>query len=262
MLCLCYRRTSALLVCAFFAGSVHAEIFIPGQVVPGISSNPFVWSLDEANSTYGHWDFFEGVPGNTAGGPISDNTADVASFGNAHSINIGPGSLNVGSGNAYSPFAALTFDSFVNPVTGPGLDNTRVVMQLRTSGAELDPDSVLMNVSSVATAGTLAPTLHVETGRAPFAGPFGSGVDVDHFIMWDVPTNTQYRIDFDAAASSLSLTEFRIDTFSQTGTFAAVSAIPEPSFVFAIAFIFGLASLQTYRRRRQMQRELQSENLS
>jgi hypothetical protein len=225
-------------VCVLFGGPSHAAIIAPGQPVPGLVGDAFGWSRGAANSTYSGWDFFEAVaaPG-FAGTPFTDSTPDiVGQFGTPSSISVGPGALGVGSGNAYSPFVALSFSSIVNSGTSGG-NNTRIVAQFRTGGSELDYQGILLSTSTE-TPGTVAPSLMMETGRVALGG-FG-GDQVDYLSLWDLTSSqSAFRLDFRAASSSLSLQEFHLDTFVHNSAFITPSAVPEPGTLAVLGFVTG-----------------------
>ena len=210
----------------------------------------FGWNRGDAGSTYNGWDFFEAVvpPADPFLGFV-DSTPDVdGQFGATGSISVGMGAIAVGSGNAYSPFAPLSFTSILP--TGAGASNTRIVAQFQTGGSELDYDSILLSRDSLI-AGTIAPTFVMETGRSTLGG-FGGDV-VDYLALWDLAeSQEEYRIDFEAASSSLSLQEFHVDTFTSENAFVSptvISAIPEPSSLAVLGLVSGYAI--TWRRRRR-----------
>tara|TARA_R110002049_G_scaffold285698_4_gene466905 strand:+ start:5633 stop:6367 length:735 start_codon:yes stop_codon:yes gene_type:complete len=221
-----------------------AAIYAPGDAVPGTSGDVFGWARGDADSTYSGWDFFEGVPGGD-GGPLTDSTPDVmGQFGTPSVISTTGGYLPVGSGNLYSPFAALDFTVLANSGISGG-DNTRIVAQFQTGGSELDYDSILLG-SDVGTDGTIAPNLLIETGRIALGG-FG-GDRVQYLALWDLDSSqSAFRIDFNASESSLSLEEFHVDTFTQATSFLTPTAVPEPG---SLAFL-GLATTAMVLRRKR-----------
>jgi len=237
--------------CLVPATSVWGAIFVPGDTVPGVTGDVFTWNRGDANSTFSGWDVFENVIAavsnpSLAGIPFTDSTPDVpGQFGSPSSLSVGPGWLGVGSGNVYSPFVALSFSSAVQTGTGGG-DFTRIVAQFRTGGSELDYGSILLS-DTLGVAGNVAPSLMIETGRMP-AGGFG-GDQVDFLALWDLNSSQEaFRIDFNAASSSLSLQEFHLDTFTQGTTFLTPTMIPEPSSFAALGL---LTSGMLIRRRRR-----------
>ena len=242
---------TAILGSLFFAAVSDAAIYVPGDTVPGTSGTTFGWSRGSANSTYSGWDVFEAVtaPG-FSGTPFIDQTPDLPDpFGSASLIGVSAGAVGVGSGNAYSPFVALDFSSIIRSGTAGG-GNTRIVAQFRTGGSEIDYGSILLSTST-ATDGTIAPSLMLETGRTPLGG-FG-GNQVDYLALWDLSSSqAEFRIDFNAAASSLSLQQFHVDTFVQNSAFITPSAVPEPGTLATLGVVAGVASIG-YRFRRRYQ---------
>ncbi|TWT49622.1 PEP-CTERM motif protein [Rubripirellula amarantea] len=209
------------------SSAAFAAIYVPGDVVPNVSGEIFGWSRGDANSTYSGWDVFEAaiLPNNPINGFV-DSTPDIAGqFGTASSIAVGPGGISVESGNAYSPFAPLSFQSTINSGTSGG-DNTRIVAQFQTGGSELNYGGLLLSFDEL-TAGTIAPTFAMETSRTSLGG--SSGDMIQYLAIWDLTTSQDsFRLDFGAAGSSLSLQQFHVDTFTQSTAFASPTAVPEP----------------------------------
>lgn len=232
---LLYVATGAVF---FGSSATHAAIYAPGQAVPGLIGDAFGWSRGDANSTFSGWDFLEAVatPG-FAGTPFTDSTPDIpGQFGTPSSISVGPGALGVGSGNAYSPFVALSFSSIVNSGTSGGT-HTRIVAQFRTGGSELDYQGILLSTSTESP-GTLVPSLMLETGRVALGG-FG-GDQVDYLALWDLNSSqSAFRLDFKAASSSLSLQQFHLDTLVQSSAFITPSAVPAPGTLAVLGFVSG-----------------------
>lgn len=236
----------ALLLSSLNSSSVSAAIYAPGDSVDGVQGEVFGWSRSDTNSAYNAWDIFEGTF-SAGGNPFSDSSPDVAGqFGTPiGTINVGPGTFNVG-GNAYSNSFALDFNSVVP--SGTGSTNTRIVAQFETGGSELDYSSILLSTNS-ATDGTIVPGMVKEISRVALGG-FG-GAEVQYLALWDiVGSQAEYRIDFNASASSLSLREFHVDSFTQSTPFVTPVAVPEPS---SFALI-GLAGLGCWVKRRVRRR--------
>jgi hypothetical protein len=232
-----------------------AAIYSPGDSVPGVTGDVFTWSRGDANSTYSGWDRFEAVlpsddPQVTLPPPGSytDSTPDLpGQFGTPSSITVSAGGIRVGSGNAYSPFAPLSFNATINSGTAGG-DFTRIVAQIRSIGTEMDYSSILLSTDTLSS-GNVAPSLMLETGRAPFGG-FGGGDIVDYLAMWDLNSSQEaYRIDFNSASSSFSLDQFNVDTFTQSTAFVTPTAIPEPGAVALLGLLSGGVLLRRRRRR-------------
>ncbi len=244
----CRILFSSLFLVTYWAAPTRAEIFGPGSVIPGVTGDVFTWSRGDANSTFSGWDRFEAVfvPG-FAGTPFTDSTPDVVGqFGAPGSISVSPGAVGVGSGNAYSPFVALQFNSVVNSGTSGG-PNTRIVAQFRTGGSELAYGAISLN-TSLTNRGNIAPSLLLETGRLTLGG-FG-GDQVDYLALWDLASSqSAYRLDFGAAESSLSLQEFYVDSFTQSDAFSTpfVTAVPEPTSMAILGLV--AAGGAVYRRR-------------
>lgn len=237
------------LIGAFLVSTaVKADIYAPGDSVPDTSSEVFGWLRGDAGSTYSGWDLFENntSPNDPIAG-YTDVTPDApGQFGDVASFTVSPGSIATGSGNIYSPFAALSFYSIVP--TGTAGSNTRIVAQFRSIG-ELDYDSILLSAST-GTAGTIAPTMMKETGRGVGGGGGFSGESVDYLALWDISdSQAEYRIDFATPAPHVSLDQFHVDSFTSNTAFVSPTAIPEPSSFAAIGMIGGLLTLRRRRRK-------------
>jgi len=248
MRCILTRALScALLLGSLFPSLASAGIYIPGDSVAGVDGVVFGWSRGDANSTYNAWDVFEGTF--TAGGAaFSDTTPDVpGQFGTPiGTINVGAGTFNVG-GNAYSNAVALDFNAIVP--SGTDGTNTRIVAQFETGGSELDYSSILLSTST-ASSGTIAPGMVKEIGRTALGG-FG-GSQVQYLAVWDINgSQDEYRLDFNASSSSLSLREFHVDSFTQNTPFVTPVAVPEPS-SFALIGLAGLGCWASRRVRRRL----------
>lgn len=242
-----FALTTLLLLCPV----AEAAIYAPGQSVPGVSGGDvFTWERGDFGSTYSGWDVFEAVlPPNDPSGGFVDGTPDISGqFGTPSSVTASPGAIQVGSGNIYSPFAPLNFTAAVNAGTAGG-DNTRIVAQFRTGGAELDYGGILLSTDSL-TPGNIAPSLMLETGRRSLGG-FG-GDQVDYLALWDFDSSqASYRLDFGSPTSSLSLQEFHLDTFTQSTPFVTptLTAIPEPGSIALLGVCAGTVFLRRPRRR-------------
>jgi len=227
-------------------------VFAPGDAIPGVSGDIFLWGRGDSNSTFSAWDTFEAVlPPNfvatNAGAGFTDSTPDAGLFGNASSISVGAGiGFPLSSGNAYSPFVPLGFSASVSSGTTGGAF-TRIVAQMETLGNILDDSSILLTLGN----GTnLAPSLLLKTQGLP-PNPNGGGAGTDYLALWDINGSADsYDLAFNAAGSSLSLSQFQLDSFVQSSAFSTptVTAVPEPSsFALMAVGAFGLV----WRRKRQ-----------
>lgn len=219
------------------SGSAPAAIVRPGQSIDAVQGDVFTWSLGEANSTFSGWDEFSSLTN-----PPPDV---IGQFGIPHTISETTGAAFLTSGgNIYSPIAATDFTGTIN--SGTGGSNTRIVAQFRTRGQGLAEDSILLS-SDLSQDGTIAPDFAIELSRFAVGG-FG-GDQVDYLALWDLPSQDAYRIDFNAAASSMSLDQFYVDTYTQNSEFASVTAVPEPASWLALTI--GSAGIGLYRIRRR-----------
>ena len=230
-----------------FAFSILAVLFLiqtasAAVVVPSADDSRFGWSRGDVNTFYSGWDTFVDEDG-TAGGFFLDTTPDLtlagltAAPGGFASINeTSGGTIPVGSGNIYSPFATLTF-----AVNVPSYDLgdgflTRIVAQFRTQATPLD-------YSSITLGGQAASYTEIISSEVS-SGPFGDSTTVEYLASWDLPTTaTDYTLAFNASETSLSLDQLHID--------GSVAAIPEPAAVLWFVAIAGGAAFCRLRKKSQ-----------
>lgn len=230
-----YRKVStfAALAASAAALTLAAPSFAAFQIPDGPSGTaPFEdWSRGNPLSTYDEWDVFTVATGAPGNGP------DVASINQGATGRITqnvPGAFITGGGNIYSFAVATDFDLTRNLMNlGTGAD-TRIVLQLRTLGSDLDLGSVLLDYDG----GTqqLAATGYTEVDRITLGG-FG-GDQVDHLFYWDIINfnPATINISFAAASSSLSLDRVALDSY-----------VPEPGSL-ALLGLGGLCLLARSRR--------------
>jgi hypothetical protein len=251
MYCICSRAFAFTFSCLLI-GSAHAEIFVPGQSVPGVRGDVFTWSEGSEHSRFAAWDSFVGFSGATSPGGIAPGTVvgPNASFDDdttASDLRFDSFSTITSGGNAYgfnfAPGLPASQPEFITDVTAnvrsgtSGGDFTRVVAQWQTQGAELNYDSILLKTSEEPDG--IAPALSVETERITLGG-FG-GELVSRVAVWDLGTSQElFELDFNAASNHVSLDRFRVDSLTQSVPFAAVTAIPEPSSIALLLFSCGL----------------------
>ncbi|MEO1617202.1 MAG: PEP-CTERM sorting domain-containing protein [Planctomycetota bacterium] len=246
------RLNCVFLILAFGCVTAEADIFVPGETVPG-ATEIFTWAENHADSTWAFWDTFERFPGGAIPGGIVPGTSPEANSSFAGQAS-GTTSLTfdsfatiVSSGNAYGfnfapglPPVQPEFitDAYTTIRAGDsGGDFTRIVAQWQTQGTELDYDTLLLSLDG-GQEGTIVPDFTMETGRVTLGG-FG-GELVNRIAVWDVDSSADpFRVDFRAQANHMSFDQFRIDTFTQASTFNAITAIPEPGSLFAMSLVTG-----------------------
>lgn len=191
-------------------------------------------------TTYQEWNAFS-----SPGGP---NDPDVAEVNPNPGTGPNPSKANVydtsgssfvtGSGNIYSPSAATLMDADIPSYgLGDGYE-TSVFFQLRTLGSEVDYDTVRLTYSDGANDHTISYASYEELARVPLGG-FG-GSRVDSLFRFEAPFSpSTFKIEFDAAGSSMSTDRVAVDTNTV--------AVPEP----ASLGVLGLAGLVLARRRRR-----------
>lgn len=250
----------ALALLAVFAAPIRAEIFVPGQTVPGTGGEVFTWELEAPDSTFAFWDTFADFPGGSIPGGIAPGISPGAntsfSIGDASTLTFNSFATIVSSGNAYGfnfapnlPPVQPEFitDAFATVRSGTsGGDNTRIVAQWQTQGTELDTASILLSFDA-SVEGTIAPTFSIETGREALGG-FG-GELVSYLAVWDInASQDEFRVDFNAQANHMSFDQFRLDTFTQSGAFSPLTAVPEPGCFVAFALVAGTLGVRRKRR--------------
>ncbi|QDV82073.1 DUF1559 domain-containing protein [Planctomycetes bacterium TBK1r] len=236
-----------------------AAIFTPGDSVPDVNGEVFTWSQSAADSTFAFWDRFDDFPGGSTPGFLPAGTSPAAneSFGDggpASSLTFESNQSLASSGNAYgglfgpgdsSSFLTQAYATVRSGTSGGGF--TRIVAQFETLGSELDYSSILLSASA-ATAGTIAPSFMIETARTSLGGTFG-GEGVSYLALWDLDSSQpEYRFDFNAQSTSMSLDQFRVDTFTQNTPFITPSAVPEPGSVALLGIVAGGLVLRRRRR--------------
>ncbi|MBN8249842.1 MAG: PEP-CTERM sorting domain-containing protein [Verrucomicrobia bacterium] len=185
---------------------------------------------EEAGSRSAYWESFTvavGTPGNQA------------NFGNdATSVltQSDPGAIVVGSGNLYNMPNASEFT--ISYSAGGPVGN--VVLQVRTSGTELDYGSVALNYGAGILTATRTELDRVSFGTPGVPGP--QGFNVSSAWQWDLSALgvSSYSIRFKAAEPSLSLDAVTLDT----------QVVPEPETWALAALGAGALMVSGWRRSR------------
>jgi hypothetical protein len=203
---------------------------------------PFGWAAGAGNSVAYHWNNF--ALGGTYPGPF---TPDQALFGPglpAATLTETTGTAFLtGGGNIYAPSTAIAVSATIPNYalsTGPGgAHQTTVFLQTRTLGSEIDYAGLTLSWTQGAGLMSMTPAsanYFQELERAPLGG-FG-GFSVTRIWGFDVPFNPgEFVVTFAGAASSVSLDQFRVDTFT--------TPVPEPSAL----VLLGAAAAVAWRRR-------------
>lgn len=214
--------TLAVLVAA--AGQAQAAFENPATASWG------GWTRGDAGTVYHEWAAFSDE--GPAGGVILDTTPEIGSIGPApHSVSENSGSAFVtGGGNIYSFSAATDFTVNIGGTAAAG-QPTRVALQIKTLGTELDYGSVTLNGA--------AWDSKVELGRVALGG-FG-GADVETLFLWTLTDAlANYVFDFNSVESSMSFDALSVD----------VAPVPLPgALVLMLSGISGFAAVA--RRRAQ-----------
>lgn len=163
---------------------------------------------DEPGSRSAYWESFTvavGAPGNTAN--FGNDVTSVLTQSD-------PGAIVVGSGNIYNMPNASEFT--ISYSAGGPVGN--VVLQVRTSGVELDYGSVALNYGAGSLTATRTELDRVSFGTPGVPGP--QGFNVSSAWQWDLSSLgvSSYSISFKAAEPSLSLDSATLDT----------QVVPEP----------------------------------
>lgn len=177
---------------------------------PAAVDDRFGWDPSTAGSINGTWDVWTvalGPPG---------NLPDVSSFGSGANTTVTqntPGAFITSTQNIYSFSSIPDYDVVIDTSDLVG-SFTRVVVQWRTLGRELDYDSVLLD--------GVAPDYAEQLNKSVLGGMGGAGVD--YLAVWDLPAPlSSYDLDFTAGGTSMSLDQFQVDAFAQA------TAFPEPA---------------------------------
>jgi hypothetical protein len=234
---------------------------VPHSTVPGTTLDVFPWSQNAAHSTSALWSRFDVLSGGTATGflPAGSSPLPQSSFNNGtadSSLTFQSNQSLPASGNAYGGLfgngddSSFLTDAFLIVRSGvSGGDFTRIVVQFETLGSELDYASILLS-PSIETAGILAPSLALETGRTSLGGFGGEGVS--YLAMWDLDSSQEeYRLDFRASETHMSLDTLRVDSFTQSVPFGETTTVPEPSSWLSIGGLFMAISRRRRRRHRR-----------
>jgi hypothetical protein len=184
-----------------------------------------VWGLSDPDTAVAAWNVFNAYP--------IDTTPDVLSFGPApQSVQeLTGGAFLTGGGNIYS-FAVAT--DFITTLTGysatPGATRD-VVLRLETLGTSVDLSSVRLNGAAPTTSSLLF---------SAALGGFG-GSEEERLFVWDnIVDATSYVFDFNAAGSSMSLSQLAMYS-------SAATVVPLPAAGWLL--ISSLGTLVSFRRR-------------
>jgi hypothetical protein len=189
----------ALLAAAGLAAPAAAD-FVPPDA--------FGWQRGAADTTYFMWEVFTspagpnppapgGFPSPLPDGWITPDVSDAA-----------VGSFITGSGNIYNIDAPLIITARTPGYNlGDGY-TTRLIVQVRTQGHEIDPATVAVN--------GVAPRQTQELYREELGG-FGGAI-VEMLYLFELPgSEAVYTLRFDAAEGSMSLDRLSIDTLTIAG---------------------------------------------
>lgn len=226
--------------------SARAAIYAPGDSIPNVQGDVFTWSRGDADGSYTGWVSFSGD--DLTGFPATLTPNAAGQFGGESSLQLNtPGPFVTSGGNLYSPAVVQDFTATVRSGASGG-PFTRVVAQFRTLGTELAYDSLRLS-NDLGSSGSIAPEAILKSDRIDLGGFGGSQLDV--LAVWNLESSQDaYRLDFNASGSSLSLSKFHLDTFTQSTAFASVTAVPEPASWLAIgAVTISGIGVRRFRRR-------------
>lgn len=232
------RRKLVLVAASFLA-------LAGSRPAPAAFVTPTVWTrpsndleAQAGRTTYQEWNVFTspGGPNDPDGGEVNPNPGTGPNAGKANVYDTSGGSFITGSGNIYSPAVATLLDAEVPSYGLGGAYSTSVLFQLRTLGNEVNYDTVRLTYNDGADH-TIAYSLRQELARVGLGG-FG-GSQVDTLFSFEIPFSpSTFKIEFDAAGSSMSVDGVAVDTFT--------AAVPEP----ASLSLLGVAGFFLARRRR------------
>ena len=181
---------------------------VPAAEASFVAPDGFGWSRGDANTTYVEWETFTDPTGGNAPDvgllpdplPDGSTTPDDADASGVSFI--------TSSGNIYAFEGVLDITANF-PSFGLGPDTTTTVLvQVRTQGFEIDPQTVLID-------GT-APVETIELERIFIGeGQFG-GFLVDTLYRFEITGNADdYQLTFMAAEASMALDRLSIDVLAQ-----------------------------------------------
>ncbi|MEM1228428.1 MAG: hypothetical protein AAGJ40_22275 [Planctomycetota bacterium] len=164
----------------------------------------FGWDFADGGSIHANWDVLTVPVGDPGNFPDIDF---VGSGFNSVLKQTVPTAFITSSGNIYSFADQTDFDVTVDTSDLSG-SRTRVVVQWRTLGSEVDYDGV--NIGGV------APT-YVE-----FLSVNGPQNETEYLALWDFDAapESSYLVEFMASGSSMSLAAFQADAYAQNIEFA------------------------------------------
>jgi len=172
------------------------------------------WTQGDANTSFVHWDHIGGpnvldlVDDTPDGGNIGSSFAQLAP-NNAGAFVTGSGA----GGNIYSFSDTPDFTVDVSTDYAAPASSVNVALQLKILGTDLDANTVKLDGLAWDSTETLF------SGEA--GGPFG-GAELEYLFVWNnVTADVDYRFDFLAQGSSMSLDELSVDI--------GVSAVPLPA---------------------------------
>lgn len=179
----------------------------------------------EVDTTYQEWDFFASAT-NAAPDIASENPNGEALFSSAMGT-------RMGSGNIYA-FGAIDQFTVLIPEFGYSDRSTKVVVQTRTEGAELNYASMLLN--------GIAPDVAELLSSEPGTGGGFPGLIVDYYFAWTLPDNPSLLTLTFAGIEHTSLSAISIDT----------AAVPEAGSLVMMTCAGLLAGSFCYRKRRRV----------
>jgi hypothetical protein len=188
-------------------------LFAPLHQVRG---DLIAWTSGEKDTVHAHYDNFNRCEGRYPGPfTAADRGTYFADLFDTHLWELTEQAFVTGGGNIYSPDVATSFLALVpNYGYGPGW-TTYVFVQIRTLGSELDYEGINLFYEEGKKTRTLgwADALYAEELLRE-ENPFG-GYDVETLVIFEVPYNPSFFfLNFYAAESSMSLDQFRVDTFT------------------------------------------------
>ena len=192
-------------------------------------------------NTYQEWDVFESPagPNDPDVAEVNPNAGAGPNAGKANLYDTSGQSFVPGSGNIYSPTAATLLDADIPGFGLGGGYETAVMFQLRTQGSEVNYGTVRLTYNDGVADRTIGYTDRDELERVALGGFGGSRVDT--LFQFLVPFSpSTFKIEFDAAGSSMSTDRVAVDTNTV--------AVPEPA---SLGLVGGVAGLLLVRRRRR-----------
>ncbi len=174
-------------------------------------------------STFHAWDAFtvnEGFNFPSADGPHAPDAGSFGTSGQAFLEETTGRGIVTSTSNIYSPFAATQFDLNL-PSANLGEDYfTTIILQTATQGSTVLPESVVLQDPSGVEVDGITPEFHSILRDEIVETAIGETLVQENWFQWVLPgSHDEYVLNFGASASSMSLTDVTVDTYTSLDRF-------------------------------------------